>query len=149
MTVGITAIGLFQVKDKANIGGALRAAHAFSAQLIAIQSKRLPYTPTDTTKAARHIPTFLVEDILEATPHGCQRVAVEVRADATPLPMFKHPRQAFYIFGPEDGSLPERVVAKCQHRVQIPTDWCLNLAAAVNVVLYDRIAKQMLSSEPK
>jgi tRNA(Leu) C34 or U34 (ribose-2'-O)-methylase TrmL len=52
-----------------------------------------------------------------------------------------------YIFGPEDGSLPQSVVDQCEHVVFIPTTGCMNLAATVNVVLYDRLAKQ--SSAPQ
>lgn len=139
---GISSIGLVGCKNNINVGGALRAAHCFGAQLVAIQSNRLKKEAADTTKAHRHIPTFVVDDILEATPHGCHRVAVEIRDDAISLFDFVHPRSAFYIFGPEDNSIPERIVARCQHVVSIPTAYCLNLAATVNVVLYDRARKR-------
>ena len=32
--------------------------------------------------------------------------------------------------------------AQCMHTVQIDTRHCMNLAAIVNVVLYDRLAKE-------
>ena len=70
-------------------------------------------------------------------------VAVEFCAWATPLPTFKHPERAFYIFGPEQGSLEREtnLLSACEHTVFIPTRHCMNLAAAVQVVLYDRMAK--------
>jgi tRNA(Leu) C34 or U34 (ribose-2'-O)-methylase TrmL len=45
------------------------------------------------------------------------------------------------VFGPEDGHVPKGVRGACHRFVTIPSDGCLNLAAAVNVVLYDRMAK--------
>lgn len=45
------------------------------------------------------------------------------------------------IFGPEDGTLGERVLSWCRDVVYVPTDRCMNLAATVNVILYDRAAK--------
>ncbi|HEY8939399.1 MAG TPA: TrmH family RNA methyltransferase, partial [Cellvibrio sp.] len=49
--------------------------------------------------------------------------------------------QALYIFGPEDGSVDQAVLDCCDHVVYVPTVGCMNLAASVNVVLYDRLAK--------
>lgn len=37
--------------------------------------------------------------------------------------------------------LARRVLDRCTHRVMVPTAFCMNLAATVNVVLYDRLAK--------
>jgi tRNA(Leu) C34 or U34 (ribose-2'-O)-methylase TrmL len=65
-------------------------------------------------------------------------VAVELRPDAESLVTFEHPGEALYVFGPEDGSLPKPVRLRCHPFVVIPTHHCLSLAAAVNVVLYDR-----------
>jgi tRNA(Leu) C34 or U34 (ribose-2'-O)-methylase TrmL len=38
--------------------------------------------------------------------------------------------------------LDETVTAWCRDRVYVPTRRCLNLAAAVNIVLYDRFVKR-------
>ena len=83
-----------------------------------------------------------VDDILDAKPYGARAVAVEIVDGAIPLPRFTHPSRAFYIFGPEDGSIPSDVIERCDHVVSIPSNFCLNLAAAVNVVLYDRMVKR-------
>ena len=61
----------------------------------------------------------------------------------TPLIHFQHPEQAYYIFGPEDGSLSQTILDASDHVVYIPTIGCMNLAATVNVVLYDRLAKSV------
>lgn len=60
---------------------------------------------------------------------------------ARPLPEYTHPDRALYIFGPEDGSLDKEIRDWCEDVVYIPTTGCMNLAATVNVVLYDRLAK--------
>jgi len=54
---------------------------------------------------------------------------------------FEHPKQATYFFGPEDGSLPEEVLKKCQYKVSILTNICLNLAVAFGIVMNDRSMK--------
>jgi tRNA(Leu) C34 or U34 (ribose-2'-O)-methylase TrmL len=71
-------------------------------------------------------------------------VAIEVRENAEPLPLFQHPEDAVYVFGPEDGSLGRPTLMRCHRFVQIPTRHCLNLATAVATVLYDRAAKALL-----
>ncbi len=60
---------------------------------------------------------------------------------ATPLPLFTHPDNAFYIFGPEDGTIPQQLIDAADDVVYVPTVGCMNLAASVNVLLYDRLAK--------
>ena len=46
-----------------------------------------------------------------------------------------------YIFGPEDGSISQALIDFADDVVYVPTIGCMNLAATVNVVLYDRLAK--------
>lgn len=84
------------------------------------------------------------EAISMATDDGFTPVAVEVLDNSEPLDAFVHPENAIYVFGPEDDSLPGYVREACHRFVTIPTAirTPLNLAAAVNVVLYDRLAKQ-------
>ena len=147
MTRGYAAIGLCGTKNTANLGGAFRAAHCYGAGLIILQSPRLTKAPTDTTKAFRHIPT-IVGNIIEHRPYDCPMVVVELAEGATPLPDFKHPERALYVFGPEDGSVSKELTRAAQFVVQVPTHYCMNLAATVNVVLYDRLAKRASRPEP-
>ena len=98
--------------------------------------------PTDTTQAWRRIAVKFADEVLDVLPEQCVAVAVERVAEATPLPEFAHPESAAYLFGPENGSLDESILERCTHVVCIPGHECLNLAAAVNVVLYDRTAKR-------
>ena len=95
--------------------------------------------PTDTTHAWRRIPVVFADEVLDAVPTEYVTVAVERVAEATPLPECEHPNSAAYVFGPENGSLDETILERCTHVVSIPGHVCSNLAAAVNVVLYDRV----------
>lgn len=77
-------------------------------------------------------------------------VCLEIVPGSQSLETFEHPENAVYIFGPEDGSVPNAVKHLCHRFITIPTEqdiegrpMCLNLAAAVNVVLYDRQAKKL------
>lgn len=143
---GYSMIALINPKTASNVGNALRAAHAYSSAGVLVEGERGAKTlrglPTNVSRAERHIPLTPVVDIFDARPFDCEVVVVDLIAGATPLPDFKHPRSALYVFGPEDGTLGYRHTARAQHVVQIPTSICMNLAATVNVVLYDRIAKQ-------
>jgi tRNA(Leu) C34 or U34 (ribose-2'-O)-methylase TrmL len=70
-------------------------------------------------------------------------VCVEIVPNASSLVDFQHPNRAVYVFGPEDGSVPQVFRRLCQRFIFIPSAHCLNLSAAVNVVLYDRRAKRI------
>lgn len=140
---GFAAIGLVDAKFPPNIGHVMRAAGCYRAAMVAVSGGRYRHTPIDTGKFHRHIPLVEVGDVMDAMPVGAVPVAIEITGGAVSLVDFDHPEQAFYIFGPEDGSIPAPVLDKCQHVVSIPTSHCMNLAATVNVVLFDRMAKRL------
>jgi len=139
--VGYAAVGLHNPRNPLNVGAALRAASCFGVSLVAITGRRYKPQRTDTARTHLLIPVIHAADLRDVIPYDCVPVAVERRADAQPLPEYVHPDRAFYIFGPEDGSLGPDVLRWCRDLVVIPTEYSLNLAAAVNIVLYDRIAK--------
>lgn len=143
---GFAAIGLHRPKDISNIGGVLRAAHCYDASMVAISGDRISGDKinhaTNTSSAHKHLPV-LRGDLRDLIPFGAVPIAVDLVDDAIELQDFTHPHAAFYIFGPEDGTLGEKVLSWCPYRVMVPTKFCMNLAATVNVVLYDRLAKQL------
>lgn len=139
---GYAAIGLDNPKTPANIGAALRACSVFDAAFLAVSGGRYKKKGCDTCATPRHKPFFLVDDLYSIIPYDCVPVAIEFLKDATSLTEYVHPRSAFYIFGAEDATLGDRVFSWCRDVVYIPADYCLNLAACVNVVLYDRMSKQ-------
>ena len=124
-----------------NIGGALRAASCFDAASVVVGGGFFKTEAADTTKFHRKKPLHVVQDVMDAIPYDCVPVAVEYIKGATYLRDYEHPPRAFYIFGPENGSLPARILDRCRDKVVINSDSCLNLAATVNIVLYDRRAK--------
>ena len=138
---GYAIVGLKDSKHAVNVGSVLRAAQVFGAIAVITQGKRYRRKPTDTMASYRRIPLLQVSDLHASIPFDCIPVAVELIEGALPLTTYHHPSRAFYIFGPEDGTLGKSVLSWCRDVVKIPTAYCLNLAACVNVVLYDRMSK--------
>lgn len=138
---GYTAIGLVNPKTKENFGSVLRAMHCYDSSLLLIKGARFEQTAPDTYKEWRHTPVIQTNDLRESIPYGCVPIAIELKEGAKPLMNFTHPERALYIFGPEDGDVPNETLAWCRDIVYIPTRGCMNLAATVNVVLYDRMSK--------
>lgn len=139
---GFAALGLHRPKNALNLGEIMRAAGCHGVRLVQVAGARFRHGHTDTQKAWKHIPTIEVPSLLDAVPVGAVPVAVEFIATATPLPEFQHPERAYYLLGPEDGSLPADLVERCRHVVFVPTRHCMNLAATANVLLYDRMVKR-------
>lgn len=143
MTRGCAYIGLEHCKTSANLGSVLRAAGNFNAGLVAVAGRRLKVGCTDTMKAYKHgVPLLFCEEIDELRPEAAIPVAVELTDGARSLVDYIHPENAFYIFGPEDGSIKKETIKRCRDVVFIPTNRCLNLSGAVHCVLYDRLIKR-------
>lgn len=138
---GYAGVGLDNPKTFENIGSALRACGVYEARFLAITGKRYKKSALDTMKHHRHLPLFQVEDLKTVVPYDCIPIAVDIIPGATPLPEFCHPERAFYIFGAEDATLGVRITDWCKHTIYVPMNGCMNLAASVNVILYDRLAK--------
>lgn len=138
-------IALVNPKSPQNVGSVLRAAGCYQADSIRFSGERYARAKaysTDTKNVHQHIPIHQVNELIDGKADAhLVKVAVELVEGATALPLFEHPKDALYIFGPEDGSLSQSIVDQCQHIVYIPTVGCMNLAATVNVLLYDRLAK--------
>lgn len=143
---GYVGIGLDNPKSAVNVGSALRAAGVYKAAFVAASGRRFGQAPTDTMKHYRHLPLFRPNDVFDLMPFDCVPVAVDLIEGAIPLHEYVHPERAYYIFGAEDATLGERVLSKCRDTIYIPTQGCMNLAATVNVVLYDRLAKQLMKN---
>lgn len=139
---GYAAIGLQRPKTNHNVGSVIRALQVYDGAMLAVAGKRYKRSPTDCMKGYRSKPLLQVSDLKEACPYDCIPVAVEIIEGAKSLVDYKHPERAFYIFGPEDGTLGKEVLDWCRDVVYIPTERCMNLAATVNVVLYDRMSKE-------
>lgn len=122
----------------------MRAAGCYQANGVCYTGQRFERATryqTDTKNVKNRIPLNYVESFFDTLPAETEVVCVEFAEGAKPLPEFSHPARALYIFGPEDGSVPQEIVSKADHVVYVPTIGCMNLAASVNVLLYDRQAK--------
>ncbi len=158
-------IGLYNPKTPQNVGAVLRAAGCYQADAVrftgrryllaaehqaATPSKKNKKRKTAPTDTKRHITEKIkmeqVEDMLHDLGTDTEIVCVELVVGARPLPEFNHPENALYVFGPEDGQIPQTIVDQAHHVVYVPTVTCMNLAASVNVVLYDRMAKRFGST---
>jgi tRNA(Leu) C34 or U34 (ribose-2'-O)-methylase TrmL len=140
---GFSSIGLVSPKNNENVGGVMRAAYNFDVAMVAIQGDRTTSCTSrlDTLRGFRHLPVLRNEDLMSLCPYEAAPVAVDRVEDAQSLITFQHPKSAFYIFGPEDGTIPDEIMEQCPIKVMIPTRHCMNLATCVNVVLYDRMMK--------
>ena len=148
---GYCGIGIFDVKTDVNIGTLWRSAFAMGASHIFAIGKRYKAQASDTVKAHRHIPFFeylTFEDFYEHIPKEARLVGIEIIPTAIELQKYKHPEQAVYLLGAEDYGLPERILAKCHEVVSIPSTYCLNVAVAGSIVLYDRILKHVRLDAP-
>jgi len=139
---GYFAIGVEGVSKTMNAGNLFRSAHAFGAQFVftVAAQLRLSASPADTSRTPEHLPWYDFPSAEALTlPSGCQLVGVELLDEAIELPSFKHPLRAAYVFGPERGALSPALLARCDHLVKIPTAFCINLATAGAIVMYDRL----------
>jgi tRNA(Leu) C34 or U34 (ribose-2'-O)-methylase TrmL len=139
---GYAAIALHRPKTPANIGSALRAVGVYGAAMLVTDGNRYRKAPTDVWKQYRKTPLIHTTSVFDALPYDCVPVAIDLIGGARPLHDYIHPERAFYIFGPEDGTLGTKITNRCRDVVYVETPGpCMNLAATVNVVLYDRCAK--------
>lgn len=139
-------IGLCNPKSPGNVGGVMRAAGCYGADAVRYTGQRYARAAkfqADTKNAASRIPLLAVDSLTDNVDEGTKIVCVELARGATALPEFIHPQRALYIFGPEDGSIGQDVLDQADAVVYVPTTGCMNLAATVNVVLYDRLAKNV------
>lgn len=144
-----SAIGLVNPKSPTNVGGVMRAAGCYEADDVFYTGKRYALAVsngnsqynTDTQAASDIIALTGVESLIDVIDQDVSIVCVDLVEGAIPLPEFKHPEKALYIFGPEDGTISQQVINRADAVVYVPTVGCMNLAASVNVLLYDRLAK--------
>lgn len=135
------AIALVSPKTIHNVGSVLRTADCFGASSVFVTGHRYKRSGADVSGAYSRVPLITVADLREAIPFAHIPIAVEITDGCDSLSTFCHPRNAFYVFGPEDGTLGAETLSWCRKVIRIPTRLCLNLGVCVGVVLYDRAAK--------
>jgi tRNA G18 (ribose-2'-O)-methylase SpoU len=139
---GYFAIGAERISKPMNLGNLLRSAHAFGAKFfftIGAHPKAFE-AKSDTSKAPLHLPVYHWAQASEMIlPLRCKLVGVELIEGATDLPAFRHPLYAAYVLGPELGMLSEGLLERCDYVIKIPAAFCINVAMAGAIVMYDRV----------
>ena len=134
-----------------NLGAAIRACSCFGLKQVWVtgqrsadkvwEGKRIPRE--ERMKGFSDVDIILEDRPFNYFPKDVTPVAIELLPGSENLATFEHPENPVYVFGPEDGGVPSVARALCHRRVFIPTFHCTNLAAAVYLVLYDRLLKRM------
>jgi len=144
MSKNSVTIGLSDPKSATNVGAVMRAAGCYGVDNVIYTGTRYDRAVklnTDTKKVSSLIPLSQQQHLLDNKADDVQVVCVDLIEGATPLPNFIHPEKALYLFGPEDGTLKQSIINQADAVVYVPTIGCMNLAATVNVLLYDRLSK--------
>ncbi|WP_373087169.1 RNA methyltransferase [Sneathiella sp.] len=139
---GYFGIGVEGISKPMNAGNLFRTANAFGASFVftigaeySVRKAR-----SDTSVAPNNIPWYDYGTLDEMQlPKGCKIVGVELLDEAIELPSFFHPIAAAYVLGRERGSLSPEMQKKCDYFIKIPTKFCLNVATAGAIVMYDRV----------
>ncbi len=142
MSRGFFAIGAESISKQMNLGNLMRSAHAFGASFIfTVRAHyKIDGLASDTSQAGQNLPYYAWDTVADMVfPENCQLVGIELTDDAIELPSFRHPVRAAYVLGPERGDLSPEMTARCDHIVRIPTSFCINVAMAGAIVMYDRL----------
>ena len=160
------AVVLVNPKTPYNVGAVIRACSIYEVTVLRWTGKRISTAEArrkSGTSLKRNRPRLPREERLRdyanvdwreapddvvstlVAPYNLTPVCVEIIPGTESLATFEHPARPLYVFGPEDGNVPAGVRTICHRFVRIPTlnRTPLNLAAAVNIVLYDRLAKEI------
>jgi tRNA(Leu) C34 or U34 (ribose-2'-O)-methylase TrmL len=148
------AVILVNPRYDQNVGAAVRGCSAFGVHQLWVTGNRMtgemsprgkPRLPRELRmKEYGDVEVYYSDYPFDSYP-GKRIVAVEIDPSAESLTWFRHPEEAVYVFGPEDGSLSRVHKRFCTDFVYIPTrkdadgkNLCINLAASVNIILNDR-----------
>lgn len=140
---GYFGIGVENLKTGVNLGTLWRSAQCLGADFIFVIGKRFKRQCSDTLKTYRHIPLYEYETkdhFLKSRPYNCKLVGVEIKEGAKNIHAYNHPQRAIYVLGAEDSSLT--FLDKCHDIIQIPSNYCFNVAVAGSIVMYDRKLKE-------
>ncbi len=149
----MTLIVLDNPKFAGNVGGAVRACSCWGAEdlvttlasngSLRVDPSTMPRLPREERMKDSNVWQLyglgwreVKKSLGDLVPIG-----VEIVPGSIPLPLFEHPDEAAYLFGPEDGTLSRPFREMAHMFVELPSKHCLNLAVAVNLVLYDRQVK--------
>lgn len=140
---GYFAVGVEGLSKTGNFGNLIRTAHAFGASyFFTVRAEtNVSRFGADTSRTSENIPYYPFETVADMQlPNECKLVGIELVDDAIELPSFRHPPRAAYVLGPERASLSPEMTERCDYVIKIPTSFCINVATAGAIVMYDRVA---------
>ena len=141
---GFFGIGIQNTKTEQNIGTLWRSASIMGASFIFTIGKRYKKQSSDTMASWKHIPLYnydTFEDFYKSIPYDCQLIGIELDDKSIPVNEFKHPERCIYLLGAEDIGLSKDAINKCHKIVQLPGYYCMNVAVAGSIIMYDRTIK--------
>lgn len=142
---GFKGIALFYPKFETNVGIVMRTAAIFDVDFVYIIGPvRYKHMRTDVLKATRHVPTIhfsSFDDFWNHIPHNTDVIGVELSERSRPIENWVHRPRSLFLFGPEDGSIPDKELNRCIGKIKLPGFPSLNLSTAVAVTLYDQMLK--------
>jgi len=141
---GYFGIGIQNAKTESNIGTLWRSAQILGAGYIFTIGRRYKPQASDTLKTWRNIPLFNYESIDEfykLIPHDCQLIGVELVKSSIMINGFNHPDRCIYLLGAEDNGLTAEAINRCHKIIQLPGEFCMNVAVTGSIVMYDRWQK--------
>ena len=144
---GFFGVGIEHTKNCFNVGTLWRSAEIFNASFVFTVGKRYKRQCSDVINSTKRIPLFhfqKIEELYSHLPYGCVLVGIELDSKSISLPWFEHPKKACYILGAEDNGLTKDTIGKCHHLIEIPGSYCLNVATAGSIAMYDRIQKEAI-----
>lgn len=142
MKRGFFGVGIENTKTHQNIGTLWRSASIMGASFMFTIGKRYKKQASDTMSSWKHIPLYnydTFEDFYKSLPYDCQLVGIELDERSIPLHEFKHPERCVYLLGAEDIGLSKSASEKCHKLVQLKGDYCMNVAVAGSIVMYQRL----------
>lgn len=143
-------IVLINPKYAHNVGAIIRACSCFGVDKLTFTGDRIHADLQELGRVPREERMAGYKDVrwcrddrpFDHLEEGVVPVAVEFTDKAESLHDFEHPKYASYFFGAEDGGLSQVERRLCHRFVKIPSVHCVNLSAAVYLVLYDRALKK-------
>lgn len=145
----MNAVILSRVKYPHNLAAAIRASACFGIDKLYWTGQRFNFEDgqrlprEERMKGYRNVEFRPTERPFDLLSSDMVPVCVELVPNASELTFFEHPKNAAYVFGPEDGHVPQSFRGLCHQFVYIPANHCLNLAAAINVILAHRTLQRI------
>lgn len=142
---GYAVMGILDNKYDTNTGTLVRSARCFGLDAVFTTGERHKHDSNTAVGHDSHIPVMHFGDADIDVPNvfEAQTVALTTEDCGVPLWDYLHPERACYVLGAEDYGFEDGFLERDDVQpVRIQSDWCLNVAIAGSVAMYDRQSKE-------